>query len=109
MINKEGYSLDKIYKLQKLEGFMAILNSGLITDEIRNAIVEAFQENDNEDSFNIRQCNNCGKYFVEGYCIEGIDYYCSDECLFKNMYQEQYDDLYDEGNGDSYWTDYIYF
>jgi hypothetical protein len=41
----------------------------------------------------------------EGFVIEdGLAYYCSHECLEKNMTQEEYLKLYDDGNGDSYWT-----
>jgi hypothetical protein len=41
----------------------------------------------------------------EGFVIEdGLAYYCSQECLEKNMTQEEYLELYDDGNGDSYWT-----
>lgn len=52
-----------------------------------------------------RYCNECGKEMNKGYCIEnGIEYYCSDECLHKNISEEEFEELYDNGNGDSYWT-----
>jgi len=52
-----------------------------------------------------RKCDKCNKVFNEGYCIEGgEEYYCSKECLLKVMTEEEFDDLYDNGNGDSYWT-----
>ena len=55
----------------------------------------------------IRTCNECGKEMTEGYCIEnGAEYYCSDECLHKNITEEEYLKLYDNGNGDSYWTEW---
>ena len=55
----------------------------------------------------IRTCNECDKEMTEGYCIEnGIEYYCSDECLHKNITEEEYLKLYDNGNGDSYWTEW---
>lgn len=55
----------------------------------------------------IRICSECGRVMTEGYCIEnGLDYYCSDECLHKNMTQEEYLELYDDGNGDSYYTEW---
>lgn len=60
----------------------------------------------NEEHYRI--CSECGKAMVEGYCIDnGAEYYCSDECLHKNMTQEEFDTLYDDGNGDSYWTSWI--
>lgn len=54
-----------------------------------------------------RTCSHCGNGMREGYCIEGGQaYYCSDECLHANMTQEEYLNLYDEGNGDSYYTEW---
>ena len=54
-----------------------------------------------------RTCSHCGKGMHSGYCIEGGQaYYCSDECLHANMTQEEYLNLYDEGNGDSYYTEW---
>ena len=51
-----------------------------------------------------RKCSQCDKVFNEGYCINGGEkYYCSDECLHKNISKEEWDKHYtDEGN--SYWT-----
>ncbi len=55
----------------------------------------------------VRCCSVCGKAMTEGYCIEnGVSYYCSDECMHKEMTDEEYLELYDDGNGDSYWTDW---
>lgn len=52
-----------------------------------------------------RICTECGKEMREGFCIEnGIEYYCTEDCLYKNISEEEYLELYDEGNGDSYWT-----
>ena len=60
------------------------------------------------DEEHYRICSECGKVMVEGYCIDnGMDYYCSDECLHKNMTQKEFDALYDEGRGNSYWTSWI--
>ena len=54
-----------------------------------------------------RVCSECGKKMTEGYCIDnGLEYYCSDECLHKNISEEEYERLYDNGNGDSYWTEW---
>ncbi len=53
----------------------------------------------------VRCCSVCGRAMTEGYCIEnGISYYCSDECMHKEMTDEEYQELYDDGYGDSYWT-----
>jgi hypothetical protein len=54
-----------------------------------------------------RECNACGKGMNEGYCIEGgIEYYCSDACLHTEITLEEYMELYADGEGDSYWTDW---
>lgn len=54
-----------------------------------------------------RRCYECGDVMWDGYCIEaGLAYYCSDECLEKNMSRAEYLSLYENGNGDSYWTEW---
>ena len=54
-----------------------------------------------------RTCSHCGDGMYEGYCIDnGEEYYCSDECLHKHYTEEEYLEMYDEGNGDSYWTEW---
>jgi len=54
-----------------------------------------------------RECTACGKGMNEGYCIEGgIEYYCSDECLHTEVTPAEWDELYADGEGDSYWTDW---
>ena len=54
-----------------------------------------------------RTCSECDSPMNEGYCIEdGLEYYCSDDCLHKHISQEEYQKLYNEGNGSSYWTDW---
>lgn len=63
---------------------------------------------DNLELEHIRVCSECGKPMYEGYCIEdGAEYYCSDECLHQNMSENQYQKLYDEGRGNSYWTSWL--
>jgi hypothetical protein len=55
----------------------------------------------------MRICNKCGKEMLEGYCIEGgFEYYCSKECLLEEMTWEEFLELYDDGEGDSYWTEW---
>lgn len=54
-----------------------------------------------------RECTACGKGMNEGYCIEGgIEYYCSDECLHTEVTPAEWDELYADGEGDSYYTDW---
>ena len=70
-----------------------------ILDHIDN---DLYEELYNE---HIRKCSKCGNIMEQGYCIEnGIDYYCSEECLHKEITEEEWQRLYDNGNGDSYWT-----
>ena len=54
-----------------------------------------------------RFCNNCGKYITRGYVIEnGMEYYCSDDCLHTIYTEEEYLKLYNDGEGDSYYTEW---
>ena len=78
----------------------------LVDDFIENGnIQEAIDELDLEHS---RCCSECGKPMYEGFCIEnGAEYYCSEECLHKHLTEEEYENLYDEGRGNSYWTSWV--
>lgn len=54
-----------------------------------------------------RQCTACGAGMNEGYVInDGVSYYCSDECLHKHITPAEFDELHDDGDGDSYWTEW---
>lgn len=56
----------------------------------------------------LRVCSECNQPMLDGYVIEGgLFYYCSETCLRKNMTEEEYLDLYDDGEGDSYWTIFL--
>lgn len=80
-------------------------------------IIELFNESYNKEQLNdifkvleeaeieVRKCSNCNKLMVEGYVIDnGESYYCSDECLERNMSREEFEQLYKDGEGDSYFT-----
>lgn len=55
----------------------------------------------------VRKCSQCGKEMNEGYCIHDVEvYYCSDECLEQNMTHEEFLELYANGEGDSYYTEW---
>ena len=43
-------------------------------------------------------------YGVEGYFVNGCVTYCSDDCLHKHVSEEEFDALYNNGDGDTYWT-----
>ena len=63
-----------------------------------------FWENLSEQLDCFRICDECGKPMIEGYVVDGCDTYCSDECLHKHLTDEEFNNLYDDGNGDTYWT-----
>ena len=65
------------------------------------------QEIENEELESERFCNECGKAMNSGYCIDnGCEYYCSEECLHKHYTEEEFLEMYDNGNGDSYYTEW---
>ena len=51
-----------------------------------------------------RICEECEKPMIEGYLVDGCSTYCSDECLHKHYSEEEFNALYNEGDGDTYWT-----
>ena len=51
-----------------------------------------------------RVCDECGKPMIVGYVVDGCETYCSVECLHKHLTDEEFNILYDNGKGDSYWT-----
>jgi hypothetical protein len=51
-----------------------------------------------------RTCDKCGAGMNEGYYIECGEYYCSDICLYKEITPKEWDELYNDGDGDSCWT-----
>ncbi len=54
-----------------------------------------------------RECDECKKPMDQGFVIDdGDQYYCSEKCLHKHISPKKYLSLYDDGNGDSYWTEF---
>ena len=54
-----------------------------------------------------RKCSHCGAGMFAGYLIDdGAAYYCSDACLHANMSPAEYAELYDDGNGSSFYTEW---
>lgn len=54
-----------------------------------------------------RKCSECGKGMNEGYVINGgVAHYCSDACMHKHVSADEFEELYDDGDGDSYWTEW---
>ncbi len=54
-----------------------------------------------------RTCDHCGATMAEGYCVDsGCEYYCSDACLHKHYTPDEWQKIYRDGDGDSYWTEW---
>jgi len=54
-----------------------------------------------------RKCDHCSKGMDDGYTVnEGEEYYCSNECLHKYYTEDEWADMHDNGDGDSYWTEW---
>jgi hypothetical protein len=54
-----------------------------------------------------RKCSECGRGMNEGYVIGGgCEHYCSNYCLHKHVTHEEFLELYDDGEGDSYYTEW---
>ena len=50
-----------------------------------------------------RECTNCHCLMQEGYCIhDGLEYFCSDDCLHGWYSEEEYEELCEQDEG--YWT-----
>lgn len=55
----------------------------------------------------VRKCNCCNEPMKKGYCINGgEEYFCSDECLDTKYSSEAWELMYDDGNSDSYYTEW---
>jgi len=53
----------------------------------------------------MRECSECKMKMKQRFVIEnGMEYYCSEECLHKHYTEDEYLEMFDDGNGDSYWT-----
>lgn len=59
-----------------------------------------------DDMENYRVRCICDTIAQEGYIIEGCDFYCSEKCLHLVISEEEFLELYSNGHGDSYWTDW---
>ena len=58
-----------------------------------------------EDHQEFRVCDECQAIMQEGYCIEaGSEYYCGDTCLHKHYTKDEWLEMYNDGDSESYWT-----
>jgi hypothetical protein len=51
-----------------------------------------------------RKCTKCNKGMNDGYLVNDVEYYCSDECLYSVYSEDEYEDLYIEGS--AYYTEW---
>lgn len=56
----------------------------------------------------VRVCSHCGSLMSEGICVEGgLAYYCDAKCMIADgMTQKEFDEAYDDGEGDTYYTEW---
>lgn len=55
------------------------------------------------DICEMRTCDCCGTPMIDGYCIrDGMEYFCSDDCLHSTYTEEEYLELYH--TDEAYWT-----
>lgn len=79
----------------------------LIEEVVNECNFRDFQDKNNLGYLELRICDCCGNLMAQGYTInEGDEYYCSDECLHKHYTEEEFNELYDNGEGDSYYTEW---
>lgn len=92
-INIDDYK-DAINKLNK------IIN-------LRYSFASEIQEELEAYELEVRVCSICSSLMIEGYVIDGgSEYYCSDECLKVDMTLEEFEDLYNDGSTETYWTEW---
>ena len=65
-----------------------------------------FWENLSEELDCFRICDECGKPMIEGYVVDGCNTYCSEDCLHKHITEEEFISLFDNGDGDTYYTNW---
>lgn len=104
-------------EIQRQPGFEDVYEA-YFNDGLRNKptmaqkILENLEPEEILDEFpelnTVQICDACGKLMVEGYCINGGDkYFCCDKCLHTALTDEQYEKLYNDGSGDTYYTNWV--
>lgn len=72
-----------------------------------DGLLESGKMDDYVEFCEFRVCSECGDIMRDGYVVDGgREYYCSDKCLEKRYTQEEWEELYNEGNSDSYYTEW---
>ena len=105
--NLYNYDNDKRLENCEITKFENVLGNNVIKIKTKDKDYIIRCDCTYSDYVETRKCSECGKAMSEGYCIDyGLEYYCSDECLHKHYTDEEYKEMYDDGNGDSYWTEW---
>lgn len=98
----------EVMNSDKLDDYFNGMMAEISKDEMADYVISHSKVDtlvDELDLEHVRCCSECGRPMTEGFCIEnGAEYYCSEECLHKHISEEEYQSLYDDGNGESYWT-----
>ena len=98
----EGNGLCAIYDLEE-EYFNFVCTTQLELETILSTRNLQMKELDEDE----KTCSECAKLMQEGYYFESDGtMYCSKECLIKVIPWQKYVAIYDNGNGDAYWTDW---
>jgi len=98
----EGDGLCAIYDLEE-EYFKFVAS---LRFDIDNMLATEYL-NINEVDKDERLCSNCEKPMKEGFYFESDGtHYCGEDCLKKVISWEEYLKIYDNGNGDAYWTNW---
>jgi len=85
---------------KELVSFIKTANK-ILNEENKKKLFQILEDQE----FEVRICSKCNNLMLEGYCIEGgYQYFCSDECLKSEMTMKEFNNLYNDGEGDSYWT-----
>ena len=97
--NNNVYSF-LLEECKAIPNLMSIFGKG-ISERTKDA---AFWEKLSEQIDCFRVCDECGTPMIEGYILDGCEVYCCEECLHNHVTTEEYNELYNDGNGNSYYT-----
>lgn len=77
--------------------------SKCLADGEENEIIEVLEQ----VGIEARICSTCKRIMLNGYCIEnGMNYACSEDCLHHFMTDEEFNEAFNDGEGDTYITDW---
>lgn len=96
-------SLETLDALIEMQSELEKVESPRVKD-LLSRLIEDLKSADEMEFY--RVCDECSKLAREGYVIESCEFYCSEECLYQHVSAEEFEKLYANGEGDSYWTDW---